>query len=150
MKYLKLFETRRIDPDFIKGLEHFYNEYTNDSKRGYLTNNFAYRAKLYNVPEEFNSECFLLDYYYNHTSKYKYYSKEVMNYIKKSVKKDAIESIHDKCNKEPELYYKLKNVLDKRKIESINDGAMKNIFFLFQGAIRKMPEIIKAVNKYNL
>jgi len=70
------------------------------------------------------------------------------NYIKRQVKKYVQKLIHQKFDKNPDIYFKLKNIFDKKFIPKI--AKMKYIFMNFQTALKHAPEYLDQSSKYNL
>lgn len=156
MKYIKTFETK-VNLDNEKGYQEFLKEYNSNIARVYNLQHYKYMLENYNFPEIFLHEFSMLYYYYKTYSRYvRYMDKSVLNYIKKTVKKEALNSIIKKLEENPGIHIDLKLALDARDLngtgffDSIHDASIKYIFFLFYNALKKAPEWIKNSQQYNL
>jgi hypothetical protein len=141
MKYIKKYESGLKEG----ALKTFFDDY-NNYLRTYFKNNPYY---YYDIPEIFHEEFDLLHFLYGKSIIWRNYDKTINNYIKKEVKKFALESIIKKFEDDTNNYAKLKEVLDKRP-HFLSRASIKYIFFLFQAAIKKTPSWIKDSNRYNL
>lgn len=158
IKNFKLFEknekNEELFNEFLREYKDFYKNCFNGSKNTYYNGN-KNKAMRYNIPDIFFDDYLILDYYYNRYYNWRGNEKQV---VKKALKKNVMNSVLQKFEKDPNSYVELKSMLDKRKnfsninsFEYIDDMAMKYTWMLFNTAIRNAPKwIADANNKYNL
>jgi hypothetical protein len=157
MKFLKTFEVQ-IDSDSIKALERFYDSYNNHKNR-YYKEDISY-AKNFKVPEFLYDEFALMKYYYDSRSgQYTMFTSntdKANNYIKRELKKTVTKSIHKKLEDDIDNYFALKEMFDNRprffdggSFDYISIGSIKNIFLIFQTAL-KNSSFTKNIKNYNL
>lgn len=160
MKYIKKFE-REIVNDYLREiLEYFFKQYElfKISAGGTYKQHSLDRAKTYSVPEFLYDEFCILHFFYNSKGWWNnYYDKAVVDFLKREIKKQTLESIINKFEEDINNYYLLKNVFDKRpkwndsrSFNGINDSTVRYIFMLFYKAVNNAPQYIKDTNKYNL
>ena len=163
MKHIKIFEDissriRKVDDGSIKALEKFY-KYYDFHKNRYYREDVSY-AKNFEVPEFLYDEFSLLKFYYEARSgQYTIFTSNTdkeNNYIKRELKKSVTKSIHKKLEDNIDNYFALKEVFDNRprffdggSFDYISIGSVKNIFLVFQTAL-KNSSFTKSINNYNL
>lgn len=154
MKHLKTYE-KAINLENQQGLDKFLEHYNK-----FKINKHVYGDSLnyikYSIIKKFEEEFTLLYFYYGGiynwewSSNKSYNDKSVNNFIKKEVKKIALESILKKFNDDIDSYIKLKEFMIKsEKRLSWSTQIVKNIYFLFKKALRISP-FATTLQKYNL
>ena len=155
MKFLKTFEVK-VDSDSIKALEYFYSQYNKDRR---YREDVSY-AKNFKVPEFLYEEFSLMRYYYEGRSQqwsiFSSNTDKENNYIKRELKKTVTKSIHKKLEDDIDNYFALKEMFDNRprffdggSFDYISIGSIKNIFLIFQTAL-KNSSFTKNIKNYNL
>ena len=137
----KIFEKVHIYDEYV---DKFFSEYEKVEK--YYYNNSLEYAKNYYLPSLFYDDFSLMRYFY---VRRKEYDKPIENYIKKRVKEYAINSILKKIDDNIELAFKLKDVLDEIKLNNVWNSDIKNTFYLFKAAIKKVG-VFTDIDKYNI
>jgi hypothetical protein len=147
MKYLKTFESKVVNPDSVKGLYDFLEDYS--KREGYYNDDSRQRARVYHIPEIFYDEFSLLYRLYDFLNNFSLRSKSEKDYIKKEIKKKALISIKEKFEKDTENFFALKKVFDDRpkwndtcSVQGVNDAITKNIFYLFKSALKNPPKFV--------
>lgn len=156
MKYLKAFESKVVNPDSVKELNDFLDDYT--KREGYYNNDSRQRAQIYKIPEIFYEEFSLLYRLYDFLNNSKSSRlKSENDYIKKEIKKKALASIKNKFEERTENFFELKKVFDDRpkwndtgSFQGVSDAITKNIFYLFKSALKNPPKVVVDIEKYNL
>lgn len=152
MKYIKKFEKKYISEYYSEALKNFFDSYNynfNDKLKVSIKSN---AVSFYSLPEFVLDEYCMLLFYYNNRRKWATEYKNVNDYIKKEVKKLAIDNIVQKIIDNPENYTILADSIEfirNRRYPSDNRNLFY-ILFLFEDALQKVPEYIKNSLKYNL
>jgi len=156
MKYLKTFEAKQtIDKvkskisNFLKKYELYSNNYNGGS--------YISVMNYYRVPHELEYEFSVLYFLYSDTSNiYAPNWKQLDdtdNYIKRQVKIYIQKLILQQFDKNPEIYFKLKNLFNERKklgISMPKSAHDKYILFNLETAIKNAPEHLETSSKYNM
>ncbi len=153
MKHLKTFESKQTTQDIKYKIEDFLSKFEK-SLKNYQGRNYIDNMNYYNIPNEFEYEFAVLYFLYSDSHTYTTNWKQgdyTDNYIKRQVKNYIQKLILKKFNDNPNLYFKLKNVFDKRKnIGMPREAVPKYIFSNFQSALKNAPEHLDISTKYNL
>lgn len=150
MKYIKTYEIRRKFNNYYKektdALNTFYEDFENNKSD----------VVFFGIPKVFKDEYAMLYFYYDGYNTSGYYSpnnydtKKVMDYIKKNIKNDAINSILKKIEDDSTLYLELDKMLNDKPIRDIRNAKVKYVFFTFFTARKRVPDWIKDSFNYNL
>lgn len=159
MKHLKTFE--KVTTFDIKYFLDKYNDFNNGN---YFLNQLKSKDvtiysiyKNFNFPEEIKNELYILIFLYNNTYSWKTGYEKDDNYIKRKVKEYIQKIILDKIQKNPNIYFEIKKIVDKYpnfnnsgSFGYLSNSTIRYILFLLNSIERKTPNYIKDTNKYNL
>jgi len=143
LEKFKLFESKRSDALLEKFLEHVkkYNDWIYKSKY----------PDIYGLPQEITEEILILMYLYmNHTDLYywkNYFDEQDHTLTRNTVKKYVEKRIIDKWDIDNDLYYKIKELSDKKYYSQVDIM----VFALLKRISRNnKPEKLQKIEDFNL
>lgn len=137
-------------------IDGYFNQINNLDKN-YYYDYIISQISYYRVPKELEYELITLYYLYEYRDHWACDISTVDNRIKRTVKKITVESIVKKFIENPDIYFKLKALLDKRpnfsnsnSLDYIRTATKSYIWFSLHRSIREAPDFIKDSISFNL